>query len=179
MRQLFFLFSASNVLSKDFNFPAEKIRWPKYACAVFFFFKQINGKKNSSVVVSLSSFIVLQSINKYKSTRLSLKVSREKMFKYILKLLAGKFKIFRRAFPLATIAQKNFRRVSLENFPSQKITSRKDDKRWLKVKWQAIKTTDFLLEIRPKQFLIFRLCVMINFKFCRIYYSTWKYQLFL
>ena len=29
-----------------------------------FFFKQIKGKKNSSVVVSLSSFIVLQSINK-------------------------------------------------------------------------------------------------------------------
>ena len=81
------------------------------------------------------------------------------MFKYILRLLAGKFKIFCTAFPLATIAQKNFRRVSLENFPSQKITSsRKDDKRWLKVKWQAIKTTDFLLEIKPKQFLIFRLC---------------------
>ena len=149
-------------------------------------------------MVSLSSFIVLQSINKitkqyllclcflyylstinkYKSTWLSLKVCREKMFKYILRLLAGKFKIFCTAFPLATIAQKNFRRVSLENFPSQKITSsRKDDKRWLKVKWQAIKTTDFLLEIKRKQFLIFRLCVMINFKFCRIYYSTWKYQL--
>ena len=49
------------------------------------------------------------------------------MFKYIL--LAGKFKIFCTAFPLATIAQKNFRRVSLENFPSQKLTSsRKQDK---------------------------------------------------
>ena len=67
MRQLFFLISASNVLSKDFNFPAKKLRKntvPKIRMRRCFFFKQIKGKKNSSVVVSLSSFIVLQSINK-------------------------------------------------------------------------------------------------------------------
>ena len=100
-----------------------------------FFLKKIKGKKNLSVVVSLSSFIVLQSINEItKQYLLSIFASfiifqQEKMFKYILRLLAGKFKIFCTAFPLATIGQKKFRGVSLENFPSQKITSsRKKEK---------------------------------------------------
>ena len=63
MRQLF-LFSASNILSKVFNFPAKKLRKntvPKIRMRRFFLKK---GKKNLSVVVSLSSFIVHQSINK-------------------------------------------------------------------------------------------------------------------
>ena len=56
MRQIF-LFSATNILSKVFNFPAKKLRKntvPKIRMRRFFL----------SVVVSLSSFIVLQSINK-------------------------------------------------------------------------------------------------------------------
>ena len=80
-------------------------------------------------MVSLSSFIVLQSINEITKQYLLSIFQQEKMFKYILRLLAGKFKIFCTAFPLATIGQKNFRGVSLENFPSQKITSsRKKEK---------------------------------------------------
>ena len=66
MRQLF-SFSASNILSKVFNFPAKKLRKntvPKIRMRRFFLKKKIKGKKNLSVVVSLSSFIVLQSINK-------------------------------------------------------------------------------------------------------------------
>ena len=63
----FFLFSATNILSKIFNFPAKKLRKntvPKIRMRRFFLKKKIKGKKNLSVVVSLSSFIVLQSINK-------------------------------------------------------------------------------------------------------------------
>ena len=61
----FFYFLQLISFQKFLIFPPknlEKIRCPKYACAVFL--KKIKGKKNLSVVVSLSSFIVLQSINK-------------------------------------------------------------------------------------------------------------------